>query len=232
MESKKKIRAHDALQVLMKGGRAVFFTLTTPDVCDYAEISRRWRKLRLYLLQDLRRRGLEPQYVMNFERHPGYLQKVINKDTFEECVIRSDGNPHGWHIHGVISCHVDLNRYLGAMHAYGFGRVDVRRVTTEGVAEYLTKHALKAYRGISKRERAKCGVERVRLVCTSRGLPALHDYKAHSGHLELCRYLMWLQIAEAKRRGDKISNALSIWKRCDSAAMLYGTEFYDCFLGV
>lgn len=210
----------------MKGGKATFFTLTTPDVCDYAEISRRWRNLRLYLLQDMRRRGLEPEYVMNFERHPGYLQKVVNKDTFEECVIRSDGNPHGWHIHGVMSCRIDLNRYLWFMRHYGFGRVDVRKVTTDGVAEYLTKHALKAYRGISKKERAKCGVERVRLVCTSRGLPALHDYKAHSNHLELTRYLMCLQIAEAKRRGDKISNAIVIWKSCDFAAMLYSTPFY------
>lgn len=226
MESKKKIRAKDALNILMKGGKAVFFTLTTPDVCDYAEISRRWRNLRLYLLQDMRRRGLDPQYVMNFERHPGYLQKVVNKDTFEECVIRSDGIPHGWHIHGVMSCPIDLRRYLWTIRYYGFGRVDVRKVTTEGVAEYLTKHALKAYRGISKRERAKCGVERVRLVCTSRGLPALHDYKAQSAHLELVRYLMRLQVAEVKRRGDKISNAIGIWKRCDCAAMLYGTPFY------
>lgn len=228
IESKKKLRARDALSVLVKGGNATFFTLTTPDVVDYAEISSRWRSLRLYLLQDMRRRGLVPQYVMNFERHPGYLQKVLNKDTFDECVIRSDGVPHGWHIHGVMNCRIDLRRYLLAIRHYGFGRVDVRPVTTDGVAEYLTKHALKAYRGISKKERQKSGVDRVRLVCTSRGLPSLSDYRSESSHLELCRYLMALLLMETRRRGRKISNAIGIWKRCDHAAMLYGTPFYDC----
>lgn len=228
MDSKKKIRAHDALNILMKGGKATFFTFTTPDVVDFSEISSRWREFRKWFLQYLRRNGLEPEYVMNFERHPGYLQKVVNKDTFDEFVIRSDGNPHGWHIHGVFSCRFPMRSwFLDRLSRFGFGRVDVRKVTSEGVSEYLTKHALKAYRGISKRERAKCGVERVRLVCTSRGLPALHDYKSHSPHLELSRYLMWLQLAEAKKRGDKISNAISIWKKCDHAAMLYGTKYYD-----
>lgn len=227
IESKKKLRARDALSVLVKGGNATFFTLTTPDVCDYREISRRWRQLRLYLLQDMRRRGLKPQYVMNFERHPGYLQKVVNKDTFDEFVIRSDGIPHGWHIHGVMNCRIDLSRYLVDMHHYGFGRVDVRPVTTEGVAEYLTKHALKAYRGISKRERQKGGVERVRLVCTSRGLPALSDYRAQSPHLELSRYLMTLFLMEAKRRGDKLTNSIALWKRCECYALLYHTPYYN-----
>lgn len=227
IESKRKLRARDALSVLVKGGNATFFTLTTPDVVDYAEISSRWRKLRLYLLQDMRRKGLKPQYVMNFERHPGYLQKVVNKDTLDESVIRSDGVPHGWHIHGVMNCRIDLSRYLWYMRDCGFGRVDVRRVTTDGVAEYLTKHALKAYRGISKKERQKSGVERVRLVCTSRGLPALSDYRAHSPHLELSRYLMTLCLMEARRRGDKLTNAISFWKRCECYALLYHTSYYD-----
>lgn len=212
---------------LTKDGNATFFTLTTPDVVDYATIAKRWAKVRLYLLQDMRRRGLSPQYVMNFERHPGYLQKVVNKDTFEECVIRSDGISHGWHVHGVMSCYIDLNRYLGAMHSYGFGRVDVRRVTTIGVADYLTKHALKAYRGISKREREKSGVQRLRLVSTSRGLPALADYVSTSSHLEMSRYLMALQVADIKKSGRKLSNAIALWKRAEVAALLYGTPYYE-----
>lgn len=226
-KSKRKLRCEDALLLLVKSGRATFFTLTTPDVVEYPEIRARWSRLRLYLLQDMRRRGLEPQYVMNFERHPGYLQKVVNNDTFEECVIRSDGIPHGWHIHGVISCRIDLRRYLGAMHAYGFGRVDVRPVTTTGVADYLTKHALKAYRGISKRERDRNGVQRLRLVCTSRGMPSLSDYRADSPHLELARYLMNLSLMETRRRGEKISNAIAQWKICETYALLYNTPYYE-----
>lgn len=229
MESKRKIRAHDALDVLIKDGRATFFTFTTPDEVDFKEISARWRSFRNWFLQWLRRKGETPQYVMNFERHPGYLQKVINKDTFDEFVIRGDGNSHGWHIHGVFSCRFPMFRwFLDRLKDFGFGRVDVRRVNSQGVADYLTKHALKAYRGISRREREKSGVQRLRLVCASRGLPALSDYVSTSLHLELARYLMWFQVSEAKRRGDKISNAISVWKNCDFAAMLYGTEFYEC----
>lgn len=226
-KSKRKRRCDDALEILTRGGDATFFTLTTPDVVEYPEIRARWARLRLYMLQDMRRQGGNPQFVMNYERHPGYLQKVVKKDTFEECVIRSDGIPHGWHIHGVMSCYIPLWRYLPAMRAYGFGRVDVRHVTTTGVADYLTKHALKAYRGISKREREKNGVERLRLVSCSRGMPALHDYRTTSGHLELSRYLMQLQVAEVKRAGDKISNAIALWKRAELAALLYGTPYYD-----
>lgn len=226
-KSKRKLRCEDALGLLVKGGHCTFFTLTTPDVVEYPEIRARWARLRLYLLQDLRRRGFEPEYVMNFERHPGYLQKVVNNDTFEECVIRSDGIPHGWHIHGVISCFLDLRRYLGAMHAYGFGRVDVRPVKTTGVADYLTKHALKAYRGISKRERERNGVQRLRLVCTSRGMPSLSHYRADSPYLELTRYLMSLQVAYVKRSGEKLSHAIALWKRAEVASMLYGTPFYE-----
>lgn len=228
MESKKKLRAQDALDILIKGGQATFFTFTTPDEVDFKEISARWRGFRTWFLQYLRRLGKEPQYVMNFERHPGYLQKVVKKDTFEEFVIHGDGNSHGWHIHGVFNCRFPMMRYwfLARLKGFGFGRVDVRKVNSRGVADYLTKHALKAYRGISRKEREKSGVQRLRLVCASRGLPALHDYKSNSPHLELARYLMWLQVAESKSRGDKISNAISIWKRCDCAAMLYGTPFY------
>lgn len=227
IRSKRKRRCEDALAILTREGRATFFTLTTPDVVEYPEIRARWCRLRLYMLQDMRRRGLNPQFVMNYERHPGYLQKVLNADTFDEEIIRSDGIPHGWHIHGVMSCRIELRRYLGAMHAYGFGRVDVRPVTSIGVAEYLTKHALKAYRGISRREREKNGVQRLRLVSCSRGMPALHDYRTESGYLDLARYLMSLQVAEIKRAGDKVSNAIAIWKKAEVAAMLYGTSYYE-----
>lgn len=228
MESKKKMRAHDALHILIKGGQATFFTFTTPDKVDFAEISARWRRFRNWFLQYLRRNGLKPEYVMNFERHPGYLQKVVRKDTFDEFVIRGDGNSHGWHIHGVFNCRFPMHSwFLRYLEGFGFGRVDVRKVNSQGVAEYLTKHALKAYRGISRREKERTGVQRLRLVCASRGLPALHDYRANSPHLEKARYIMALQVAEAKRAGHKLANAIAIWKKAECLALMYGTPFYE-----
>lgn len=228
MESKKKLRAHDALDILIKGGNATFFTFTTPDEVDFKEISARWRRFRTWFLQYLRRGGSKPQYVMNFERHPGYLQKVVKRDTFDEFVVRSDGNSHGWHIHGVISCRFPMQHcFLKRLARFGFGRVDVRKVNSHGVAEYLTKHALKAYRGISRREKEKTGVQRLRLVCASRGLPALHDYRANSPHLEKARYIMALQVAEVKRAGHKLANAIAIWKKAECLALMYGTPFYE-----
>lgn len=241
--TKKDRRAHDALAVLMKDGKATFFTFTTPDVVDYETISARWRAVRHAIIRDMRRRGLKPEYVMNFERHPGYLQKLVNKDTFDEFVLRSDGNSHGWHLHGVISCYLDLSRYLHVIKGHGFGRVDVRQVKTPDVADYLTKHALKAYRGISRRERIRTGVERLRLVNASRGVPSLASYQSFSPFLELCRYLMRLQLMEVKRsgiairdcnikrvfdEGYSVKGALRLWRKAERAALLYGTELYDC----
>lgn len=226
-KSKKQLRAADALGRLVTGGRATFFTLTTRDACDYETIRARWRFFRLRFMQDMKRRGNPaPLYVMNFEKHPGYLQKVVNKDTPEEWVLRSDGVSHGWHIHGVLNCRLDLFRYRRLLDSAGFGRVDVRPVTTVGVADYLTKHALKAYRGISRRERSRKGVERLRLVNTSRGLPRLSDYVAQSPFLEIARYQNALAVAAIKRAGQKVANALAVWKKAELAAMLYGTEYF------
>lgn len=222
LRTKKQIRCDDALGVLTSSGLATFFTLTTPDVVDYETIRARWRELRHDMVQDMRRRGLVPQYVMNYERHPGYLQKVVKKDTPEEHIIRSDGISHGWHIHGVISERIELSRYRSMFDHVGFGRVDVRPVTSKGVSDYLTKHALKAYRGISKRERSRSDVERLRLVNVSRGLPSLADYRTSSAYIEKCRYFMALQVADIKHAGDKVSNALALWKRSEVAAMFDG----------
>lgn len=228
MESKKKLRAHDALDILIRGGQATFFTFTTRDEVDFAEISARWRSFRNWFLQYLRRNGEKPEYVMNFERHPGYLQKVVKKDTFDEFVIRSDGNSHGWHIHGVFNCRFPMRSwFLDRLERFGFGRVDVRKVNSQGVADYLTKHALKAYRGISRKEKERTGVQRLRLVCASRGLPALHDYRADSPHLEKARYIMALQVAEVKRAGHKLANAIAIWKKAECLALMYCTPFYE-----
>lgn len=189
----KETRCDDALLVLTRGGNAVFFTLTTRDKVDYHEIRRRWRAFRHFLLRSLRSKlpkGASIEYVMNYEAHPGYLQKVVGKDTFGEHVIRSDGNSHGWHIHGVINCFVSIKEYRKLLDSCGFGRCDFRRVTSVGVSEYLTKHALKAYRGLSKKERAKYPSSRLRLVNASRGLPSLSSYAFQSEHLKNVRSML------------------------------------------
>lgn len=222
IRTKKQIRCDDVLGILNAENRATFFTLTTPDEVDFETIRARWRDLRHDLVRDMRRKGSTPQYVMNYERHPGYLQKVVHKDTPDEFIVRSDGHSHGWHIHGVISEYLSLMRYRSLFDSCGFGRVDVRRVTSNGVSDYLTKHALKAYRGITKRERERSGVERLRLVNVSRGLPSLASYRVESAYIEKCRYYMALQVAEIKAAGFKVSNAISLWKRAEVAAMFDG----------
>lgn len=176
----------DALKRLSESGEAVFFTLTTPDVVDYHTIRARWCKLRHALLRSLRTqygKGRSVLYVMNYEKHPGYLQKVVYHPKCGEIVIRSDGISHGWHIHGVINCFVSLEKFLPLVHCCGFGRTDVRRVTSKGIATYLTKHALKAYTGLSRKEREKYKGQRMRLVNASRGLPALNEYSYTSSLL-------------------------------------------------
>lgn len=199
-------RCDDALKVLMKEGEAVFFTLTTADKVDYHTIRARWRVLRHALLRALRRKYPKRaiQYVMNYEAHNGYLQKIVKDRRTVDRVIRSDGNPHGWHIHGVINCFVDLREFRAMLDQCGFGRVDVRRVNSRGVSDYLTKHALKAYRGLSVKERQKYAGARMRLVNASRGLPSLNDYAYRSALLDSVKPLM----TEARRIEEETKTRL------------------------
>lgn len=221
METKKQLRCKDTLRLLMKQGRAVFFTLTTADEVDFAEIRRRWRTLRHDLIRDLRKRNKhEPLFVMNYERHPGYLQKLVKDYKTIEKVVRSDGRPHGWHIHGVINCRIPLRRYRAMLDRAGFGRVDVRRVNSVGVADYLTKHALKAYRGLSRRARSCMECKRMRLVNVSRGLPALSDYAWRSDELERTRVLFRELVKDHKADYGKIVNPLKNWRIASVISLL------------
>lgn len=153
----RQMRAQDAVSRLMEGGSAVFLTLTTPIVVSLPEIREMWRSLRHWLLEDVVHGA---KYVMNYELHP---------------------KGHGWHIHAVFSKPIDLRRYLRRIQSYGFGRVDVRKVNTKDVSDYLTKHCLKAYRGLVAKEiRNNPDLKRIRLVNASRGLPRLDDYEVKS----------------------------------------------------
>lgn len=156
----RSIRCDDTIKKLMFK-KCVFLTLTTPDVCDYVDIRERWRNLRHWLV---RRLG-KPSYIMNYEIHP---------------------KGHGWHIHAVFTCYIDLKKHLRKIRSFGFGRVDVRMVTTRFVSEYLTKHALKLYRGVKKYQRTK-DFARMRLMNQSRGLPCLSDYSYYSDYLKSFR---------------------------------------------
>lgn len=148
----RQVRCDDVLTAFLKGNnQAVFFTLTTKDCIDIYTIRFRWRRLRHYLVEKF---GKGFKFVMNYELHP---------------------NGHGWHIHGVANRFINLRGGgLKKIQGYGFGRVDVRQVSSKGVADYLTKHALKAYRGV--KGSLKIANRRLRLVNTSRGLPTLNDY--------------------------------------------------------
>lgn len=153
----KSVRCEDVLKSFMSSSHGcVFLTLTTPDVVDIYEIRKRWRDLRHFLSEKFK--GIK--YVMNFEIHP---------------------KGHGWHIHSVWNRYIPLtNSLISKFHEFGFGRFDIRRVNSKGVADYLTKHALKAYRGVSQSEMKRNPSFRLRLVNASRGLPVLSDYEWRS----------------------------------------------------
>lgn len=155
----RSVRCDDVLNSFMDSSQGcVFFTLTTPDVVGILEIRKRWRNLRHYLVELF---GKDVKYVMNYEIHP---------------------NGHGWHIHSVWNRYIPLRTHFAKIQSFGFGRMDVRKVDTQGVSDYLTKHALKAYRGVSRRQRDKDPSFRLRLVNCSRGLPRLSDYSWRSDH--------------------------------------------------
>lgn len=170
----RKIRCDEVLRSFMASSRGcVFLTLTTPDVVDLSEIRRRWREFRHEIMRRLK---TDPKYVMNYEVHP---------------------NGHGWHIHSVFNRYLPHELLLPLARASGFGRLDVRRVGSAGVAEYLTKHALKAY---AKRTKyAEKGAKRARLVNTSRGLPRLCDYHYESSRLDNERKILRLLLSAKLR---------------------------------
>lgn len=181
----RSIRCDDALEILTVSGEAVFFTLTTPDEVSFHEIRERWRTFRHDFFRLLRKsHHRKPQYVMNYELHPGYLIKVVTDRLTTERVLHGDGHSHGWHIHGVVDSFLPSRVLLDYARRAGFGRVDFRRVTSKGVSDYLTKHALKAYKGLTKRERERYAGMRLRLVNTSRGLPPLNSYAYESAEIE------------------------------------------------
>lgn len=163
----RKVRCSDTLDFLMCHNEGlVFVTLTTKDVCTLIEIRQRWRNLRHHLVRKYQKylpdgskdtvNGFH--YVMNYEKHPG---------------------GHGWHIHAVFNRYIKLwgNSLEKDIQRFGFGRVNIKKVYSKGVSDYLTKHALKAFRGV--RDKDLSGV-RFRLVNTSRGLPTLDSYSWHS----------------------------------------------------
>ena len=162
----RKVRCSDVLSIFLKGGNDnIFLTLTTKDVVTLLEIRQRWRNLRHYIVERL---GRDCKYVMNYELHP---------------------RGHGWHIHAVFNRYINLRGDgLRRLQSFGFGRINVKRVSSVGVSDYLSKHCLKAYRGVKKG--LASGGKRLRLVNQSRGLPVLSDYSWRSRFLEDVRRLL------------------------------------------
>jgi hypothetical protein len=112
MNARSKWACIFSLRVLIKGGWAYLWTLTTPDVVDLKELSQRWRKLIW--------NGFTP-CVRVFEKHPG---------------------GHGYHVHFVTAERIDVDAFRPKAAAAGFGRIHVRRIPgkkAEYVAKYLTK---------------------------------------------------------------------------------------------
>ena len=163
----KAIRADDTLKLLMEKSKCIFLTLTTPDVVDYVEIRERWRNLRHWLVRRLNK----PNYIMNYEIHP---------------------KGHGWHIHAVFTCYINLNKYLRKIRSFGFGRVGVEVVYNKFVSEYLMKHCLKPFRDLNSLKRLG-DFKRFRMINQSRGLPPLSDYEYRSDYIksfkEVCSHL-------------------------------------------
>lgn len=218
----RRFRCDDALKILMDYKEAVFFTLTTRDEVDFLEIRRRWRAFRNDLMRHLRRTYplRRIHYVMNYEMHPGYLQKLV-KDAYGEKLIHGTGRSHGWHIHGVFNCFVPLYYFRHYLERHGFGRFDIRRVKSKGVSDYLTKHALKAYQGLSAKDREKYQGSRRRLVNTSRGLPALNDYAYKSAHLVMVRKIMKEKKEDIYRLKKSIDSDLTIDPFDKKASRIY-----------
>lgn len=102
-------------------GWCYLYTLTTPDVVDHAEISRRWR--RFYKRAKRAFPGLLKAMVKVYEEHPG---------------------GHGWHIHFVTTDRIDVSLIRQCGEQTGFGRVNAKRIQSKRAA-YIAKYVGKAF---------------------------------------------------------------------------------------
>lgn len=198
-KSIKEVRCNDVLRSFMDSSKGcVFLTLTTPDVVDIYEIRKRWRGVRHFLCEKYP--GVK--YVMNFEIHP---------------------KGHGWHIHSVWNRYIPLKVVFDKLRWYGFGRVDISKVRRRGVADYLTKHALKAYRGVSAAELKRNPSFRLRLVNASRGLPVLSDYKWQSDLKEDVKELL----SAFRASGGRIKSFKALHSSLEVCALLRLSSVYE-----
>ena len=187
----KRVRCDDVLRAFMASSKGcAYLTFTTPDVVDIYEIRKRWRVIRHFLCEKYR--GVK--YVMNFELHP---------------------KGHGWHIHSVWNRFIPLKEVLPKFRAEGFGRVDIQRIWSKGVSDYLTKHALKAYRGVSSAEIRRNPSFRLRLVNASRGLPVLSDYAWRSELKDDVRSRF-----DKYRRGHDVKSFRALYSALEVCALL------------
>lgn len=92
------------------------WTLTTPDVCEPAEVLKRWSRL----TKDWK--GFKAFRVL--EKHP---------------------KGHGWHIHFVSVDRYDVNQVRKRTTRHGFGRIHVLKLPAERAA-YCIKYLVKALR--------------------------------------------------------------------------------------
>lgn len=129
----------------------------------------------------MEREGKGLKYVMNYELHP---------------------KGHGWHIHGVFNRYINLRGGgLQQLRRYGFKMINIKKVTTLGVSLYLSKHCLKAYRGVRKSLNSGDVAKRLRLVNTSRGLPKLSDYRWQSAYIESVASVMRNRVFRDRFKG-------------------------------
>jgi len=97
---------------------AYLWTFTTPDVCDAAEVLKRWRKFQNHK----KIRGLQCFRVL--EKHP---------------------KGHGWHVHFLTVKRYDVRDIRKISTLAGFGRINVVRIPAEK-AHYVVKYLVKALR--------------------------------------------------------------------------------------
>jgi len=118
-----RIALTESLQKLLAPLGGYLWTVTTPDVVDKWELSKRWHSL----LTNLVKESPMLMGVRVFERHPG---------------------GHGWHIHFVTPTRLSAKHMWVTCRGHRFGHIDVARITdTERICSYLCKYLGKTVGG-------------------------------------------------------------------------------------
>ena len=152
------LRVQWSCEMMMKGGRLRFLTLTVPEHgLPLKVVTARFRALRW------------SRYMRDLLKGHAYI-----------CVYEKHPSGHGWHIHIVLNRFIPIREFRGIAERYGFGRIHIELCGAD-IGKYISKYISKSL------EARPDDCKGVRLINVSRCLLALRDIVVSSPSIDFVK---------------------------------------------